>query len=230
MMRTDAPTLERYTAILQHLTAAPCPPRNGGADTASDARHRRAIHQALEAYCGQRLEGRPDPSGITEALARLQPPFSAARGETIAAATLRAAAVAGDPTNPAHPQAQQALAALITAQQPSGEFLLATRSDNPEPHWYHELVILHAVAAYALASNRDEPQRAVERAAEFHLNETQPDHATTEPWAVYAFVQSFDTLPLADQLIHAVQTQHPDGPDRISWMLLRDALYCLRDG
>src|SRR5690606_29642757 len=101
-------------------------------------------------------------------------------------------------------------------------------SDNPEPHWYHELIILHAVASFGCRARVPQIRQVVGRAAMFHLHETQPDHATTEPWAVHAFAAHLDTLPLADALLHAVQTHHGGQPDYISWMLLRDALYCLQ--
>src|SRR5437763_1252608 len=36
---------------------------------------------------------------------------------------------------------------LTRAQTESGAMLLAGPSDNPETHWYHELVLLHATAS-----------------------------------------------------------------------------------
>ena len=117
---------------------------------------------------------------------------------------------------------------LASRQQPAGPFLLATASDNPEPHWYHELVLLHALATFATLSQSPDLHPAIDRAALFHLHETQPDHATTEPWAVHAFARHLDTLPLADALLHAAQAQHGGNLDAVSWMLLSDALYCLQ--
>lgn len=121
------------------------------------------------------------------------------------------------------------LTTLAARQQPDGPFLLATASDNPEPHWYHELVILHALATFTAVTQAHPLQTAVDRAAFYHLQETQPDHATTEPWAVHAFVRHVDTLPVADALLHAVQAQHGGTVDEVSWMLLDDALYCLKE-
>jgi hypothetical protein len=117
---------------------------------------------------------------------------------------------------------------LVRAQQLSGAFLRAEGSDNPEPWWYHELTILHAAASYAVQAEDRHVAAAVARAAIFHQNETQPDHATTQPWAVFAFVWNPDTRPLADQLLHAQSVQSPGGATGVPLMLLADALYCLR--
>ena len=68
--------------------------------------------------------------------------------------------------------------------------------------------------------------RAVRRATRFHLNETQPDHATAQPWGLFAFVWNPPTRPLADQLLHADATARTI--DGVSLILLADALYCLR--
>lgn len=224
MMPTDRATCRRYISILEAMTADALKSHPGA------MAHRREIDLALEAACARTLNLAGPAEPTDGSLGGLQPPFTAARGEAIAVGMLNALAAVrfARPAGANNPAAERAVMDLLAAQLPSGEFLLATRSDNPEPHWYHELVILHAVASFALHSGRAEAWAAVERAAEFHLSETQPDHATTEPWGLFAFVRCVDTLPLADQLLHAVQTQHPHGLDRVSWMLLRDALYCLR--
>jgi len=117
---------------------------------------------------------------------------------------------------------------LVRGQQPSGALLALGPSDNPEPAWYHELVILHAAASYAVQAEDRHVAAAVARATSYHQNETQPDHATTQPWAVFAFVWNADTRPLADQLLHAQTVQHPQGATGLPLMLLADALYCLR--
>jgi len=116
---------------------------------------------------------------------------------------------------------------LTKAQRPTGAFLRASLSDNPETLWYHELVILHAAAAYAVQSEDRPLAAAVRRNTEWHMNETQPDHATTQPWGLFAFLWNPDTHPVADALLHAAQTQQPAGLDGVSLILLADALYSL---
>jgi hypothetical protein len=105
----------------------------------------------------------------------------------------------------------------------SGAFLNATPADNPETHWYHELVLLHAAASYAVQAEDRTVAAAVVRNAEFHLNETQPDHATTQPWGLFAFIWHEKARTLADQMLHAAGTQKSG----VSLMLLADALYCI---
>jgi hypothetical protein len=117
---------------------------------------------------------------------------------------------------------------LTRSQQPSGAFLAAAASDNPETHWYHELAILHAAASYAVQTEDRPLASAVARACAFHQNETQPDHATSQPWGIFAFIWNAATRPLADQLLHAAGAAQPAGIDGVALMLLADALYCLR--
>jgi hypothetical protein len=116
---------------------------------------------------------------------------------------------------------------LAATQQSSGAFLRASASDNPETLWYHELVLLHAATSYAAQSDNPHVTAAVMRAAEYHLNETQPDHASSQPWGLLAFVWNPQARPLADQLLHSIQVQHPTTQDGVTSMLLADCLYCL---
>jgi hypothetical protein len=115
---------------------------------------------------------------------------------------------------------------LTRAQRDGGAFLATSGSDNPEPAWYHELALLHAAATYAVQAEDRAVARTVARATAFHQNETQPDHATTQPWALFAFIWNESTRPMADQLLHAAAMRSP--PDGVSLILLADALYCLR--
>ncbi len=117
---------------------------------------------------------------------------------------------------------------LTRAQQPGGPFLQAGASDNPEPNWYHELTILHACASYAAAAEDRTVAAAGARAASYHVAETQPDHATEQPWAVFPFIWSPSARPLADQILHATAISQPGGAQGVPLMLLADALYCLR--
>lgn len=118
---------------------------------------------------------------------------------------------------------------IVRAQATSGAFLTATGSDNPETHWYHELVILHAAASYAVRAEDRTVGSAVARNTLFHLNETQPDHATNQPWALFAFAWNDKTRMLADDLLHnaSVLKQSAAPTNGVSLILLADALYCL---
>jgi len=131
---------------------------------------------------------------------------------------------------------------LIQQQSPSGTFLKASSSDNPETHWYHELVILHAVNSFARLARHDSAAQAVRRAAEFHLNETQPDHATNQPWGMAAFLAHTDSTVrgMGEGMLHTARaldgtvgsTHTADSANAkpvwgLTSILLADALYCL---
>lgn len=116
---------------------------------------------------------------------------------------------------------------IARSQQPTGELLRASARDNPETHWFDELVILHALASYAVHTKDESAAAAVHRATAFHIRETQPDHATNEPWALLAFIWNPDTRSFADQILHTASTLHAQSPSGVASMLLADALYCL---
>ena len=54
--------------------------------------------------------------------------------------------------------------------------------------------------------------------------EIQPDHATSQPWALFAFIWNPATRYLADQVLHTARSTS----DGVSLILLADALYCVR--
>ena len=120
------------------------------------------------------------------------------------------------------------LSPVITMQGATGAFLPDNPSVNPETRWYHEFVLLQAIAAYGYLRGDSHALAAADRAAMYHLNETQPDHATAEPWGLLAFIHNADTHLLADQLLHTVQVQQPAGPRGVTRVLLADTLLCLR--
>jgi hypothetical protein len=120
---------------------------------------------------------------------------------------------------------------LTRGQTADGTFLVPSPSGHPETWWYHELVLLHAAASYAVQAEDRAVAAAVARATEYHLRETQPDHATSQPWALFPFVWNERTRSLADQVLHGAAVQGaaaPGGADGVSLTLLADALYCLR--
>jgi hypothetical protein len=114
------------------------------------------------------------------------------------------------------------------SQSSAGPFLRATSEDNPDSHWYHELVLLHAAASYAVQAEDRTVATAVALNTNYHMAQTQPDHATNLPWAVFPFIWNPQTRPLADTILHASQMQDPQNESVLSLMLLADALYCLR--
>jgi hypothetical protein len=118
--------------------------------------------------------------------------------------------------------------AVVARQQAAGGFLAARGSDNPETLWFHELQIAHALASYAMQAGDPVALDSARRAAQFHLNETQPDHATNQPWGLTAFLADERTHVMADGQLHAASVQQPDRLDGVTLILLADALYSLR--
>lgn len=116
---------------------------------------------------------------------------------------------------------------ILHSQTPAGPFLLASHSDNPETNWYHELLILHALSSYAVHSNQLHLRDSIFRNTEYQQSETQPDHATNQPWALFPMLWNVNTVPLADQVLHASLTQNSQTPGALALMLLADALYCV---
>jgi hypothetical protein len=124
--------------------------------------------------------------------------------------------------------AGQVFHGLIACQRADGPYLLPSRSDNPEILWYHELQILHAIGSYALQTGDEAALASARRAAAYHLNETQPDHATNEPWGLPAFLCDPQTHLMADQLLHTAAVQQPGRAGGVTLILLADTLYSLR--
>jgi hypothetical protein len=115
---------------------------------------------------------------------------------------------------------------LTRAQQPSGAYLDAGPGDNPETRWYHELAILHAAASYATAAEDRHVAAGVKRNTAWQQLETQPDHATAEPFGVFAFIWNPATRGMADGMLHAVKTLGAR-IDGVGAFLLADAVRCL---
>jgi hypothetical protein len=86
--------------------------------------------------------------------------------------------------------ADRSFGRLIDRQQSSGAFLPEDAKANPETRWYDELIALHAIASYAVRANDRRAKKAAQRSALFHQNETQPDHASAQPWGLLAFVRA----------------------------------------
>jgi hypothetical protein len=204
-----AMNLRQYATLIE--------PMVGQADEVQSAR---AAHQPLILYCrlqAMEISGRLD-SRMLDAIEKLD-------GSIWSSLVLQMAGEMFD-----RPiwleKSRLAFEHLIARQQPRGEFLPPDAGIHPETRWYEELVILHAAASYAVRVPGSAIQSAVKRSAQYHLNEIQPDHATAEPWGLLAFVQYAPSL--ADQMLHAMSMQYPQGITGIPLLLLTDVLYGLR--
>jgi hypothetical protein len=191
---------ERYRAVIEGMIPRPLPAVADGL---------RAVYRPLRAW-GERLTGRI----VSMEAAPLPVGLPGAKGAEVGVAAWTGR-VAGD---------RGTFERLRDLQRTDGSFLVPTAADNLESLWYHELIVLHAFASYALECGDEGMLEGVRRAGLYHLNETQPDHATTEPWGINAFLLQEETYPLADQQLHAMRTQRPEGIDAVSAILLVDTL------
>lgn len=155
-------------------------------------------------------------------------PKAADGSETVSIAFDALALACSGITSPAASQAAAVLEQIALRQQPDGRFLDRTASDNPEPMWYHELALLHAVTSFACRTNNTAAREASLRAAEYQAEQIQPDHASSHPFAMHAFLQMPMGVYLADMMLHAAGVQSPATMDSVSLLLLADALDCMR--
>lgn len=171
-------------------------------------------------------------SALEVQLASLREALPAADGDATASlawwalAVFRGGELLDDPRGVA--ASHRAMRAVATRQHDSGCYLTAEARDNPETLWFHELQIAHAVGSYAMQSGDAELQRSAARAAQYHMEETQPDHATNQPWGLSAFLVDTQTHIMAEGLLHAATVQHPGRLDAVTLILLADTLYSLR--
>ncbi len=225
--------VERATVLADALAGRPVgPPAADDADVADAAGHRRPVYRPLLAYA--RLTAAVVRGGPPHAVTMWPDPavaFTAANGGAASAAVWSALAMhlshVADARQTWPRMAAYVFTRLVEGQQANGSFLRTTPADNPETHWFHELVTLHAAADYAWLTGDPAVAAAVSRAAHYHLNETETDHATGQPWGLPAFVRDDAVSPVADAMLHAVSAHQPAGPTGVALFLLADTLYGL---
>jgi hypothetical protein len=98
--------------------------------------------------------------------------------------------------------------------------------DSPDGWVYRELSGLHALASLALLRRNAGWSRRVEEIAHFHLEHTQPDHTTSQPWGLFAFLWPARTRSFAEQQLHDVAA-HGGGP--LAALLLAHAAEALSE-
>ena len=92
---------------------------------------------------------------------------------------------------------------------------------------YRELCGLHALAHLALQRRSTTWARRLEQVARYHLEHTQPDYTTTQPWGVFAFLWPDQTETFADQQIHDATMHGGSCPGPVASLLLADAVHAL---
>lgn len=174
--------------------------------------HRRSVYRPLLESTLRRAAGRwhagPSPDALPEP--------TGVMAQSVAEAALRDLGV--------EPSRRSMLDRLVRRQAGDGTYLHATNADNPEPVWYYESIVLHAVGLHAAETGDERAIDSMRRSAARFAREVQPDHASNQPWAMHAFVLEPDAIPLADMMLHAAGIQHPRSMDAVSLILLSESL------
>ena len=122
-----------------------------------------------------------------------------------------------------------AVAAIVATPGRDGSLHEMVSDDSLDTWTYRELVGLHALARLALHRRNKAWALRVEQIAHFHLENTQPDNATNQPWGVFAFLWSEKTRGFAEQQLHDATTHGGGKIQLLPAMLLADAADCLAE-
>lgn len=120
-------------------------------------------------------------------------------------------------------------------QSPAGHLHPLTPDTLLDSFVYDELCAIHA--AYPIAQSMGDPAmlEQVRRAVRWHVENTQPDNTTHEPWALAAFAALDETGTFAEQQLHDAVTHlnahqpQPANPHLIIPALLHNALMTFDD-
>ncbi len=118
---------------------------------------------------------------------------------------------------------------VVSQPGPGGSLHRPSPEASPDAWTYAELCGLHALANVALLRRNRTWARRVEEIGSYHLEHTQPDYTTTQPWGVFAGLWSDRTVPLAEQQLHDVSSAQATAADEyarhraMTGMLLADA-------
>ena len=72
---------------------------------------------------------------------------------------------------------------------------------------YRELTGLHALAGLALYCRHKGWSKRVAEIGRFHEEHTQPDNTTNQPWGIFGFLWSEETMMFGEQQLHDTSTQ-----------------------
>ena len=173
-----------------------------------------AIALALRAWDESHAAGNPalDPTQLDTALNRFVRRAQAIRrdptvspAQTLAHAWLCAALLRLRPEPALDQIIGQLWNAAFARQRPAGHLHDLTADTSLDAFVYDEFAALHAAANLATeAAHHGNPAlfSPVHRLALYHLENTQPDHTTDQPWGLAAFAMFGDTLSMAEQQLH----------------------------
>lgn len=116
------------------------------------------------------------------------------------------------------------------ARRPDGPLHPVTADSVLDTVVYHDLCALHAAYNAILLTRDFDLFPDVQRLVDWHVANTQPDHITTEPWALAAFASLDGTATFAPQQLHDTTTHATaHGATPVVLALLADALAAQED-
>jgi hypothetical protein len=205
------------------------PPLQGG-EVADGVGHRRWVYRTLLLYAWLgtlRLADAPWPENLSLWCDSLAGPTRADPGEEALRALVLGVAGQLYGRSDWRSKAEMTFARVIDNQLADGALLPMDDTVHPEMQWYSQRILLHAMASWAVESGDPKIFAAAARAAAFEMAEVQPDHATQQPWGVFAFLIDPNTAIAAEEILHQAVMGNA-GTEAISLILLADALWCIR--
>lgn len=125
---------------------------------------------------------------------------------------------------------------LIAQPGPDGALHRQDPDESLDAWTYRELVGLHALFDLSVIAGRQSWRARCEGVVKHHLENSQPDNTTSQPWGLPAFASCKDAKSFADQQLHDARAQghgqvlaRPDarGPGLVACLLLADAIHIL---
>ncbi|MCE9588927.1 MAG: hypothetical protein K8S99_00200 [Planctomycetes bacterium] len=113
---------------------------------------------------------------------------------------------------------------IVSRPGPDGALHPRGEDESLDAWTYRELSGLHALANLALLRRNKTWAGHVERIAMHHVENTQPDNTTNQPWAWFAFFWSPKTRSFAEQQLHDATA---NGLSVVAAILLADAANAL---
>lgn len=125
---------------------------------------------------------------------------------------------------------------LIAQPGPAGSLHRQDPEESLDAWTYRELVGLHALFDLSVIAGRQGWRSRCDGVAAHHLENSQPDNTTSQPWGVSAFASHEQGRSFAEQQLHDSLAQghghvvaRPDarGPGLVACLLLADAIHML---
>jgi hypothetical protein len=117
---------------------------------------------------------------------------------------------------------------ILTRQHAAGPFHAVTSESSLDAFIYEEFAALHALANLVTVTRDARLLLALRRIARYHVENTQLDNVSHQPWALAAFAIFPKTLSMAEQIEHDCRvfwdSKRAGGVSAIAFLLLQDAI------